>query len=181
MRYLSSVAVALVTTIGIAPASAETIIDPNEPDGLKSPATAMTLSLGTTAVSWAALGLAIGGDHHVVGTVGMLGAYFGPSAGHLYAGQAFTRGFAARTLGGVATLAGLGHAMSCPLFSGPCDRPALSTALISAGIAAMAFGTVDDIVRAPASVRPHNARIRALAVAPTVTQDHVGLVARGSF
>jgi len=184
MRKLASVVVALVTVIGIAPVRADTVIDPDEPDepaGLKSPATALALSLGVTAVAWGGLGLALDGDHAVLGTVGILGAYFGPSAGHLYADRPFTRGFAARTLGAVGSLAGLAHAIdSCPR-SGGCDRPVLANVLIVGGIAAMAFGTIDDIIRAPGSVRFHNRRIRALAVTPAVTGDSVGLAATGRF
>jgi hypothetical protein len=180
-----------VITVGLAlpgSARAETVIDPNEPPGLKSEGVALGLSLGGTVASWAMLGIAVEGDHVVLGATGVLGAWFAPSLGHLYTDRPFTRGLAARSAGALVAMTGAWVVAPCVgrAFAGdlaPCsdDREKLSYALYGAGAVLIALGTIDDIVRAPAAVRRYNTRIRELSLAPIAGGGTTGFAVSGRF
>jgi hypothetical protein len=148
-----------------------------------NPGLALGLSLGVTAAGYTAM--IVGSDEQMALTVpGMLAAGLGPTAGHWYQGRIITRGLVARAAGAVA----MGYGLSRLEFD--CERNCRNTdfsdAMLLAGLAAFAVGSVDDIVFAPIEAhktnRKHRARaIENLSLAPQVTEDRVGFALAGSF
>jgi hypothetical protein len=166
---------------------------PPHPDA-RSERVAVALSAGATAASW---GLTIGAGFIGAGDpeasdralqvraglmlTGMAGALIGPGLGHWYGGEGIlTRGLALRAGGGAIALLGTAIAFDqCPLTSASEScTPTASLAIVAAGIALVAAGTIDDIVTAPRSARRHN---RRLELAPVATHRSAGLALGGRF
>jgi hypothetical protein len=159
------------------------------------PSVALALSLGGTVASYGLIGAAIGARSGTLGNIGLVGVLVAPSFGHFYVGKYATRGMLLRGLGIVTFIVGaLADSEGCSLFySGHGDpepedcgedfRTPKGTAIMIAGMAMFAGGTIDDIVTAPGRARRHNERIRALAVSvtPIVRQDGGGLALVGRF
>jgi hypothetical protein len=157
----------------------------SEPSGSQlNGGTAFLLSLGGTTVSW---GLLLGGAE----LPGLIGVVLAPSFGNWYAGRYLTRGLGMR-LGGMAMLTvgavmalgdlagGYGHGDPPPPEDSRSD--AVMAALVIGGLALTAFGTIDDIVSAPANVRKKNReRGYDVGLAPVVTQRSAGLALGGRF
>lgn len=148
-----------------------------------NPGLALGISLGVTAAGYTAL--AIGGDERVALTVpGLLAAGLGPTAGHWYQERIITRGLVTRAAGVVA----MGYGLSRLEFDCEhnCRNSDVSDAMLLAGLAAFAIGSVDDIVTAPLEAHKTNRKnraraIKSLALAPQVTDDRVGFALAGSF
>ena len=112
---------------------------------------------------------------------------FGPSFGHWYQGDIWTRGLATRLAGTVAFGVGLSTLDLC-IDQHDCpedDDEALTAALIFGGMAAFAVGTVDDVVSARFAAerrnREHAAKSFQFAIAPRVTNKEAGLTVVGRF
>jgi hypothetical protein len=155
-----------------------------------SESTALALSLGGTIGSW---GLLLGspfvpGGEGLMVTAGGLGIFFAPSFGNWYAGQGFTRGLGLRLGGGAIVIAGAIVAlMEDPISFGHDDGPedeepaVYGPAIAIAGLGLLAWGTVDDIVRAPGAARRKNRERAGLALTPLVTPKAAGFVLGGRF
>src|SRR5687768_15794321 len=121
---------------------------PSEP---LSEGTALALSLGGTAASYALLfGGALGGSG-TAELVGFGGVLLAPSFGHWYADKYLTRGLGLRALGLGVVLTGAMISLSeCPLTfdhsAEPCEESDRGPAVAIAGLAVFAWGTIDDIV-----------------------------------
>lgn len=163
-----------------------------------SESTALSLSLGGTLGSW---GLLIGAPfvsyfgHEDAGTVmstaGGLGVLFAPSFGRWYAGEIFTRGLGLRLGGAALTIVGVGMTLAeAPIGFGHDDTPeddsktgGLGPVVLMAGLGMFAWGTVEDIAKAPGAARRTN-RERAgagFALAPLVTRHSAGFALGGQF
>ncbi len=159
-------------------------------EGELSPEAALVLSLGGTVASYGAIGLAIATETSDLGSIGMIGTLVAPSFGHWYAGKIITRGALLRVGGLLTFVVGvLADSEGCSLFySGhgdpePADcgedfRTTKGTAIILAGIAMFAGGTIDDIVTAPRRARRHNESLR---LQPIVRADGGGIAIAGAF
>jgi hypothetical protein len=180
MRLLS----VLVMVALASPALADA--DPPEPVNEN---VALALSLGGTALSW---GLVLGApllqqssDHatSTLVTVGLVGTFIAPSAGHWYADKFFTRGLAARSLGVASVVTGAVAILAeCGIGEDQeCDTPVLGVGLMVVGVGLYAYGTYDDIANARAQARKRNAELQSLVVAPIVTQSSTGLALSGRF
>jgi hypothetical protein len=161
-----------------------------------SEGTALALSLGGTAGSWALLIgsplVGIGGGNEeaaaLMGTAGSLGIVLAPSFGHWYAGKYLTRGLGLRLGGGALMITGLIVAlMEEPLSFGHDDEEdddgdaVYGPAIAIAGVGMFVWGTIDDIVTAPGRVRRLNRERAGIAVAPIVTQHSAGFALAGRF
>ena len=155
---------------------------PSEP---LSEGTALALSLGGTAASYALLfGGALGGSG-TAELVGLGGVMLAPSFGHWYADKYLTRGLGLRAAGLGVVITGAMIALSeCPLTfdhsAEPCEESALPSAVAIAGLGLFVWGTLDDIVTAPRRVRARNAA-HPIAVVPTLRGDGGGLAIAGRF
>ncbi len=148
---------------------------------------ALALSLGGTVASWGLVVASVKLDgemsHDAVGaltTIGLLGTFLAPSAGHWYADKYLTRGLGLRALGGASATLGVITIAGCIGEDADCSG-ALGAGLLLLGAGLYAYGTVDDIASAPARARARNAEIEALTVAPLVTPTTTGLAIAGSF
>jgi hypothetical protein len=147
-----------------------------------SEGTALALSLGVTAAGVATV--AVRPDNDVLMTAGLMMAYVGPSAGHLYTGELFTRGLGVRTLGVVATLTGAMIAFSdCGLFAPqPCEESPVGPTIAVLGVAAYAAGTIDDILTAPGrAARMNRAAATRVTLAPRLAPGRAGVAVVGTF
>ncbi len=139
---------------------------------------ALGLSLGGTIASWALLVAVVADeedDHGTLATLGLLGTYVAPSAGHWYAGSFLTRGLGIRTAGAVATFAAIVKLISCD----GCNDAEVEY-LFYGGLLLYAAGTIDDIFNARGKVRQKN-RERGFTIAPVVTPQSTGLALGGRF
>jgi len=155
----------------------------------KSETTALALSLVGTLGSYALIAASAANENSdasgAMATVGALGAWFGPSFGHWYAGKIATSGLGMR-----AAAAGLGLTAimwafaECPLFSEDECHSSVAPAVLLVGAAGLwVGGTISDISSAPARVREYNRNLRAsgLAIVPTVSSDGGSVSVAGSF
>jgi len=147
----------------------------------KSPALALGLSLGTSAL--AGVVLAAGQDNPGAVTAGVVGLYVGPSFGRWYGGGSAAIGLLARLGGAGLMYAGINESMTHPIddcvpdidLGEDCDAEDAAKAeqdrrvkrLIYTGAAIWIGATIYDIVRAPLDARDFN-REHAVNVAPTV-------------
>jgi hypothetical protein len=158
-----------------------------------SEGTALALSLGGTALSWAALiGAAMVDNSQAsstMGTAGAIGIVFAPTFGHWYADTFLTRGLGLRLGGVLVALAGVVVAFTedPPCFGfggeGSCPEghePVVGTAIAFLGVGMVVAGTVDDIITAPRRVQRLN-QAHDVAIAPIVTQHSAGLALGGRF
>lgn len=149
-----------------------------------SPAVALGLSLGTTAAGYLAYYGMVETQRPELGWPAVAGIALGPSAGHWYVGDLWSRGLGVRMAGAATAAVGVALALdSCPLFE-DCEESTASQVVLALGAAAFLAGTVDDIVTAPLEAKQRNAAARKrleLAVAPRVTGKDVGLVVAGRF
>lgn len=175
-----------------APPPAVPVARPADAPPTVSPGTALGLSLGVTlaGVGLVALGGAAIDDVDApsdaaagVIVAGVAAAAVGPTVGHWYARDAWTRGLATR-LGGAAAIAA-GFAMMDTMCDerDPCGGAddTVGTALFALGVTAIVVGTVDDIVTAPGAARRHNAAERRVTVTPTLSPRQAGLAVAGTF
>ncbi len=162
--------------------------------GEKRESTALWLSLGGTVASIGLLALAentandstgSGDLADGLGTVGAIGLWFAPSAGHWYAGKLWTTGLGLRLAGAGVALVGVVLLVGCIDSDNTCDEGAAAVLMVG-GAAAFVGGGIYDIATAPTSVREHNDRLRGnlgrgWSVAPSVRRDGAGLVVGGRF
>lgn len=152
-----------------------------------SPTVALALSLGTTAVGAGvfAYGALSDGDTSTRATlvdVGVVATYLGPSAGHIYTREFFTRGLAVRTAGALLVGAGLATEFGDCAFEGAaCDPSPLAYGLLIAGAAISTAGVVDDIATAPMRARRLNRAAATLSLAPQVAPGRAGVAVVGTF
>lgn len=138
----------------------------------KSEGTATLLSLATTAGGFALLATAVnqseGGGG--MGMVGFLALLIGPSAGHIYAGEA-GHAVGMSLLRGGATIAFIAGALKMTMASdcidwcGSNERDSGATLMWVGGLTFIA-ATVYDIIDAPRAARRHNTKERQYAVQP---------------
>lgn len=158
-----------------------------------SESTALSLSLGGTAVSW---GLLIGsglvhssGVSELMALTGVAGVVYGPTLGHAYADRYFTRGLGLRLAGlGVAVAGAFVAFVEEPVTYGhddpgpASDGAPVGTAIAIAGAVIFVAGTIDDIVTAPRRARQKNReRGLALGLAPVTAGRSLGLALGGRF
>jgi hypothetical protein len=141
-----------------------------------SETTALTLSLGSTLAAWTVLFVAH--DNETAATIGLVGTFVGPSAGHWYGGSVLTRGMGLRALGAAGLVLGFVRALQC---EDNCTTDAAAAVLITGGMIAYAGGTLDDIVMAPVRVRKHNRALEELALAPMASHHGGGIALAGRF
>lgn len=149
---------------------------------------ALTLSLGGTIASWAALiGSAYLEDRSssgegALGLVGGLGILFAPSFGHWYAGDIFTRGLGLRLGGGGLFVAGAVAAVGDAFAdeSSGSQSSGMGPLLLVVGAGLFVAGTIDDIVTAPGKARRRNVE-RGFALAPIAAPHTSGLALAGRF
>ena len=152
-----------------------------------SPNTALALSLGATAAGagMLAYGAFSDGDGNARATlvdVGVLVTYLGPSAGHVYTDELFTRGLGVRTVGAALIGASLLSSLEdCGFFEDDCETSALTYGLMVAGAAVTTAGIVDDIATAPMRAKRLNREARALSIAPQVAPGRAGVAVVGTF
>lgn len=134
-----------------------------------NPTTALALSLGATAAGagMLAYGAFSDGDVNARATlvdVGVLVTYLGPSAGHVYTDEFFTRGLGIRTAGAALGIGAslLSSMEDCGFFEDDCETSALTYGLMVAGAAVTTAGIVDDIATAPMRAKRLNREARAL-------------------
>ncbi len=184
MKRIAALLTAALLLATPAAASAQSARD--EPDP-KNPTAALALSLGVTAAGYATVYIMNDRDAGSPG-LGYLSAAaitLGPTVGHWYAGETFTRGLGFRVGGAATVVTGMVVLLrSCPIFGDHCDDSPGGAALLAVGAVAFAYGTMDDIFTAPSAARRYNQRARArrsLSVAPRITDKDAGLVVAGTF
>jgi hypothetical protein len=150
-----------------------------------SESTAVWLSLGGAAASWTLVAVAWemaqrdSSNAGRIGTIGVLGTLFAPSAGHWYARSFLTRGLGLRVAGVTATFLGLAMVSQC---DDECSDLAEVAGVLAVGGAGLYIGgTIDDIAAAPGKVLRYNQRFQSLAVAPMIRGDSSGLMIVGRF
>jgi hypothetical protein len=154
--------------------------------GEKSPGVAVTLSLGGTVASYVLLVAAEETQNDGLATLGALGVFLMPTAGHWYAGKLWTDGLTLRLAGIGAVFVGTLLLLDCGL-EGNCEDEGPATAMFVLGAGAYVVGSVLDIATAPAEARTYNARLRerttagSWAIAPVVSHNGGGLVLGGRF
>jgi len=154
---------------------------PESPDA-KNENTATMLALGTTAAGLALTAGAIHSKQGGMGTVGVLTLIVGPSAGHIYAGEAgHALGMSVLRGGGLlAFFVGLIEATSsavavdCLDCATHSDRESGSRLMWAGGIAFVA-STIYDIIDAPRAARRRNDKARMFVVAPSLVPTATGM------
>jgi hypothetical protein len=141
-----------------------------------SESTALSLSLGGTALSWATWYLGAKVDDEAIGVLGFLGTLFAPNLGHWYRGAIVTRGTGLRMAGAALTVYGFFRMLDC---SGGCSDAA--GYLFYGGLVLYAVATIDDIITAPLRVRKHNRKLDGVVLTPMVTSHSAGLALGGRF
>lgn len=122
----------------------------------------------------------------VIGGIGVLGTFFAPTFGHWYAGTWVTRGMGIRALSLGAAYLGLVMMLECGIGeyndcgSNGDTGGVLGGLLLLGGGAGWIYGTVDDIIQAPARVRRLNAKA-GIAIVPTTVPHGGGLALVGRF
>jgi hypothetical protein len=155
--------------------------------GEKSPGLAVTLSLGGTVASYVLIVAADETQNDGLATLGALGVFLMPTAGHWYAGKVWTDGLTLRAAGIGAVFVGALILLGDCGFEGSCEDEGPATAMLVLGAGAYMVGTVLDIATAPAEARRYNARLReraivgSWAIAPVVTHDRAGFALTGRF
>lgn len=143
----------------------------------KSPDTALALSLGTTAVG---LGLMIEGskiDNGVLGGLGAVMFFVGPTTGHMYAGDTFNGGLGIRSAGLLSTVLGLAMAFC---FDG-CNQgtqQSVGGAMFYGGALLYIGGSLYEIGTAPSAAHRYN---REHGLDSTVVPTGNGLAVVGTF
>lgn len=152
---------------------------------VKSPSTALALSLGGTIGTFALLGIGGAAENGVMSSIGSVGIWVAPSFGHWYAGRGWTTGLKYR-IGGAGAIAGglMWTAIDC-IGSG-CESDFHPGMLLAIGGGVAFFGgIVHDIATAPRAAREHNARlegrVRDVTVRPTFGSGRAGLALGGRF
>lgn len=195
MTRLLAAAALLLPSIAVAQATPPTPapVAPAAGDATAvSPDVALGLSIGVTVagVGLVALGGAAIDDidapsEAAAGLIvaGVAAAAVGPTTGHWYAHDAWTRGLATRLGGAAAIAAGFGMMDTMCDDRDPCGGvdDTVGTALFALGVTAIVVGTIDDIVTAPGAARRHNAAQRRVTVAPMVSPQQAGLAVAGTF
>lgn len=141
---------------------------PSEIIEVKSPGTALALSLGVTAGGLGLVALGSSLDHgssrdtgESLATVGSIAFFVGPTVGHIYAGNTWNTGLKWR-LGSLAvSFGGLVYALSqCGIFD-ECtqaenDRAGIGAAVAVGGMITYFGATIYEVATAPASARNYN-------------------------
>jgi hypothetical protein len=162
---------------------------PEQPAGevpeIKSPGTALALSLGGTVAAYALAGLGGASESGPLGAAGSLGIWLAPSLGHWYAGRGWTPGLKWRLGGAGAAVIGMMWFFTDCIGDG-CNEdfhPGLFMMLGGGG--AFVGGTIHDIATAPEAARQYNlraaGRVQGLSVRPTVGAGRAGLALGGRF
>jgi hypothetical protein len=153
-----------------------------------NPTTAFALSLGATVAGYVSLAAADNaGDSAgpALAIVGVGAVALGPSFGHFYQGDIWTRGLGVRLAGSAAMIVGL-STIDWVCFEN-CDHSddSFGEMMMIGGLAAFAIGSADDIISAPFAARHRNAlrhqRLLNLTVVPRVSGKDAGLVVAGRF
>lgn len=148
-----------------------------------SPTAALALSLGATAAGAGMFAYGVHDANVNLVDLGILTAYLGPSAGHVYTGEFLTRGLGVRTAGAATVIAGLAVELDdCGFLSdASCEPSNLARGLLVAGLAISAAGVIDDIVTAPMRANRKNREAARLSLAPQVAPGRAGLAVAGTF
>lgn len=155
-----------------------------------SPTTALGLSIGVTLAGFALGGIGASLDDNdapaevSAGLIvaGAAAAALGPSVGHWYAGDLWSRGLATRLVGATAALGGFALLIDASLCEDcAADHGDLGAVVFGLGVTAIVVGTIDDIVTAPGAARRHNAAGRRVTVTPTLSPRQAGLAVAGTF
>jgi hypothetical protein len=153
----------------------------------KSPATAMLLSLGSTAAGIAVTAVSADENSDVGVAIGLGVTVLGPSTGHWYAGEPATIGLAARVLGAGAFLYGAANLQLLCGLGGDrtrCTGDDSAPTFLAVGGALVLGGAIYDVATAPGAVARAN-DARRVSLAPTVVRgaSHLapGLALAGSF
>jgi hypothetical protein len=168
---------------------------PSEIVEVKSPGTALALSLGVTAGGVALAYLAEDLDHDgngnadALGTLGSIAFFVGPTVGHIYAGNTWNTGLKWRLAGLGVSFGGLVFAFSqCGIFEGCSqseqDAADVGAAIAIGGVIMYVGGTIYEIATAGRSAREFNLdysrRRLQLQIAPMPGRAP-GLALAGSF
>jgi len=156
------------------------------PPGPKSPATAVALSAGGTALSLGLLAVGVGAHNETLIGAGLLSSVIAPSAGQIYAGKPVTAGMGIRAASAVVGIIGIEEAFKCFFPSSSCENNSeLAVTLMIAGATGYGAGVVYDLATAGTAAEEYNRKFN-LRVAPTVLRtassgSTVGLGFGGSF
>jgi hypothetical protein len=148
--------------------------------------TALWLSLGGTAASWAMLGVGASMDsgsatQTTLVSVGLVGTLLAPAAGHWYAHSFVTRGTVLRVAGAASAVVGVGMAFGECFLREDCNA-GVAGAIIILGAGVFVGGTLDDIISAPFKARRYNERrLQGVTIAPVVQHDSAALLLSGRF
>lgn len=143
----------------------------------KSPDAALGLSLGMTA---GGLGLMIAGakwNEPTISTTGTIVFLVGPTTGHIYAGHTLNGGLAARAIGVLAGIAGLGLVLSCIDECGNNDNGDMGGVLLIGGGLLYVGGGLYEIATAPEAAHRYN-REHGFEATVVPTGNGVALVGR---
>ena len=168
MRFIAVAVVVGFVTLAIArPALADPLAlppPPVQPDE-KDPALAYILSVGGALVPIGIVAASAGGDDtRAAQGVLFAGAamIFLPSAGHWYAGQAWTWGTAMRAVGAGALSLQLAYYINCE----DCSEHTAGDVVSVASLALMVSGVVYDVATSGAAVRRWNDKHRTVVPIP---------------
>jgi len=144
----------------------------------KSADAALGLSLGMTA---GGLGLMIAGgkwNEPTISTTGTILFLVGPTTGHIYAGHTLNGGLAARAIGVVAGIAGLGLVLSCFDDCGTDNNSDVGGVLLIGGGLLYVGGGLYEIATAPDAAHRYN---REHGFEATVVPTGNGIALAGRF
>lgn len=147
----------------------------------KSEAVAVMLPLAGEAASASMFAVGFRENDATLGITSLVGLGVSPSLGHWYAGHYVTRGLVTRAAG--FAFIGLMSLQDRPVTcaaDGTCHQESPSPAIPLLGIAAIAIGTIDDLVTTPSAVRRRNAAYH-LRVAPLAAKQTAGIALSGQF
>jgi hypothetical protein len=175
------------------PVVARPFYDPSRPSSsepvyveeIKSPSTALALSLGTTVVGYGLAYFGNGTNSPAVSTTGSVLAFIGPTTGHIYAGQTWNPGLKYRLIGlGVTAVGFVVLIGACPPFGGQCNEGLAMVGVAGAvgGAVTYAGATIYEIATAPSAATDYNRkRAGAITLAPMIGRQQGGLAVMGRF
>lgn len=173
------------TPVGVAPAPLPAPVPQADYREL-SPGVALGLSLGVTAAGYGAALYAGEHDSEGMGWLGAAGILFGPSFGHWYQEDIWTRGLGVRAVSATVFFAAAVSTIDICFEDCPQEDHSAAETWMKLSAAAFVIGSLDDIITAPIAAdrrnRENRARaIKSLTLAPQVSPNQTGLVLAGTF
>lgn len=168
------------------PAVAPSLIRPEPAPEPYQVSTALVLSIGVTAIGLGIAAASVSGNRDPGAAaeglvIAVPIAAIGPSVGHWYARDWWSRGLGFRLAGLAAVGLGANRDDLPGCEPGACDSDGTAAqVLLYGGALAFLFGTLDDLAATPRAVRDAN-RAHRLSLQPTIAPDRVGLAVSGAW